>query len=120
MIEYYKLYVCRLQPPAELQQALEDMGHQVNEFMWGPSEVAPAGTLKDYYCTARLAELALPVLFTCGRYDEATPEATRCYQSLVRGSKLVVFENSAHQAMLEETGRYEETVRAFLRQQDCW
>lgn len=118
VIEYYKLYVCRMEPPAEMQQALEGMGHEVYEFMWGPSEFTATGTLKDYDCTARLAELTLPVLFTCGRYDEATPEATAYYQDLVPGAQLVVFENSAHQAMLEETERYEEVLRAFLREHD--
>ncbi len=57
----------------------------------------------------------MPVLFTAGRFDEATPESTAWFQSLVPGSRLVIFENSAHTTMLDEADRYVEVVRSFLR-----
>jgi proline iminopeptidase len=83
--------------------------------MWGPSEFFATGSLKDYDRAARLKEITVPVLFTAGRYDEATPETTRFYQSQIPGSSLMVFENSAHMAMLEETDRFVQVVRDFLR-----
>jgi proline iminopeptidase len=83
--------------------------------MWGPSEFYATGTLKDYDRTSRLGELEVPVLLTAGRYDEATPETTAWYRSLIPGAELVIFENSAHATMLDEAERYVEVLRGFLR-----
>jgi proline iminopeptidase len=83
--------------------------------MWGPSEFFPTGNLKDYDRTSRLREIEVPVLFTAGRHDEATPETTKWYQEMLPNSSLVVFENSAHLAMVEETDRYIQVVRDFLQ-----
>jgi proline iminopeptidase len=84
--------------------------------MWGPSECYATGNLKDYDRTGRLHEITVPTLFTCGQYDETTPGATAWYQSLLPGSEIVVFEHSAHVAHLEETERYLQVVRDFLKQ----
>ena len=63
---------------------------------------------------AALSSLDLPVLFTTGRYDEATPETVEHYRNLVPGSKLEIFENSAHMTMLDEPEAYVDVVRRFL------
>jgi proline iminopeptidase len=72
------------------------------------------GSLRTFDRGERLAEIGVPALFTCGRYDEATPETTAWYSSRLPGSELVVFENSSHLAHLEERERYLDVVRAFL------
>lgn len=83
--------------------------------MWGPSEFCPTGNLRTYDCMSELAAIAIPSLFVCGRYDEATPESTQYYQSLVPGAEFHVFEQSAHMSYLEETDSYLEEVRRFIR-----
>ena len=114
---YLQRYVCRLDPrPKELSDSIAGMGHEVYETMWGPSEFYAIGNLKDYDRSNRLKEISVPTLFTCGRYDEATPESTAWYQSFVPKSRLVVFENSAHMTMLEERESYIEIVRHFLKE----
>lgn len=90
------------------------MGHNVYATMRGPSEFSATGTLKDYDRTPRLHEIGVPTLFLCGRYDEATPEATKWYQSLVPGAEMIFFEHSAHMPHLEETERCLGVVRDFL------
>ena len=45
--------------------------------MWGPCEFIVTGNLSGYERTDRLQELTVPLLFTCGRHDLTTPEATR-------------------------------------------
>jgi proline iminopeptidase len=82
--------------------------------MWGPTEFFVTGNLSNYDRTSRLSELDVPTLFTCGRYDEATPDTTAWYQSLLRGSEMVVFENSSHMSQLEEKEHYLEVVKQFL------
>jgi proline iminopeptidase len=113
--EYYKLHLCRIFPyPAEMESTMKNAGMDVYLTMWGPSEFFGIGNLKDYDRSSRLKEIAVPVLYTAGRYDEATPETTQYYQSLTPGSALVIFDNSSHMAMLEETARYLQVVRDFL------
>lgn len=114
---FYKRHVCRLASwPQEVQDAFAGFSPAVYGTMWGPSEFHATGNLKDYDRTDRLEEISIPVLFTAGRYDEATPETTRWYHELLPGSSLVIFENSSHLAMVEEADLYVEVVRHFLRE----
>lgn len=112
---FYARHLCRQQPlPAPLLASMQSAGAPVYLQMWGPSEFYVTGSLATYDRTDRLAELAVPTLFTCGRYDEATPAATAWYASLVPGAELAVFERSAHVPHLEEPQRYREVVGDFL------
>ena len=76
------------------------------------------GNLLDYDRTPQLKEIDIPTLFTCGRYDEATPEATTWYQSLLPKSEIAIFEQSAHMAHLEETECHLQIVQNFLQRID--
>lgn len=116
LLAYYRRHVCRLKPwPDEVERAFAGAGMPVYETMWGPSEWAATGTLRDFDRADRLEELRLPALFTCGRYDEATPETVEFYRSRLPGARLTVFEHSSHMAHLEERERYLEEVSRFLR-----
>jgi proline iminopeptidase len=114
--EYYRRHVCRLDPPPPIrEQAKKESNHEIYLHMWGPAEFSATGTLKSFDCTDRLHEIHVPTLFTCGRYDEATPETVADYCSRVPGAKMVVFENSSHTPYLEEPEAYIAVVREFLR-----
>ncbi|SDW20189.1 proline iminopeptidase-family hydrolase [Paenibacillus sp. CF384] len=114
---YYNRHVCRLDPWPDIMAESRPKGNkEVYLSMWGPSEFCPTGSLKTYDVTAQLHEIHAPTLFLCGRYDEATPEATQYYQSLVPGAKLHVFEESSHMGYLEETEAYLQVVRQFIRE----
>jgi len=84
--------------------------------MWGPSEFTATGSLRSYERAEQLKTLNLPVLFTAGRYDEATPTTTEYYRSLVPAARLRIFENSAHLTMQDEPDAYVEAIREFLHQ----
>jgi len=116
VMTFYRRHVCRLDPwPACLQHTLEKMGLEAYNRMWGPSEFTLTGTLQDYDRTGRLSEIKLPTLFTCGRYDEATPETTAFYHHSMPGSELVVFEDASHEHHLEKPEEFLAVVRDFLR-----
>lgn len=118
-MEYYRRFFSRSDPwSPDLLRAFEDLNTDVYGFMWGPSELAATGTLKDYEREEMLPDLDLPVLFTVGRYDEATPETVEHYMSLVPGSRIVIFENSAHMTMLDEPEANVEIIRQFLNDVD--
>jgi proline iminopeptidase len=68
----------------------------------------------EYEVVDRLSEIHVPVLFLCGRYDDATPEATSWYHQHLPESQMVVFEESAHLPHFEETERYLRVVDRFL------
>jgi proline iminopeptidase len=112
---FYRRHLCRLEPwPDELERGFAGMGLDVYESMWGPTEFHATGSLVELDLAPRLGELRLPVLFTCGRHDEARPETVAQFRDAVPGAELVVFEESSHTAPLEEPDRYLEAVRGFL------
>lgn len=116
--EFKKLHVFRPDEEHEARKkAGEGFGVSVYNSMWGPNEFTPTGVLKEYDRTGDLGRIEVPVLFTCGRYDEATPESTHHYASLTPDSQVRVFEDSAHFAPLEQTDEFMEVVSMFLASQ---
>jgi proline iminopeptidase len=119
VMDYYRIYLSRSDPWSPyLLAAFEGFNAELYEYMWGPSEFTATGTLQDYNRETDLPKLKLPVLFTTGRYDEATPETVRHYQSLVPGAELRIFEDSAHTTMLDEPDAYAEAISIFLNRVD--
>ncbi|GBL38559.1 proline iminopeptidase [Anaerolineaceae bacterium] len=89
-------------------------GNQVYLTMNGPNEFTLVGNLKDWDRSADLARITQPTLIICGRYDEITPACSEQILGGIPDGRLVVFEESAHVAHLEETTLYTATVEEFL------
>lgn len=116
MMVFYRKHVCRMDPwPECLEKSMEKMAFQVYEHMWGPNEYTITGTLKKFDHAHDLQNITIPTLFTCGRYDEASPESTTYYQSMLPGSRIAIFEDASHSHHLEQETEYLNTVRMFLR-----
>jgi proline iminopeptidase len=119
--EFYRRHFCRSNPwPPELEASMspDQFGQPVYEAMWGPNEFTITGSLRSYVATERLKELALPVLYTTGRFDLATPRTVDSLHRVTPNSRMVVFEKSGHMTMLDERERYRAVVRQFLREVD--
>lgn len=115
---YHITHENRIDPePANAKASAAGFGKEVYRYMWGPNEYTVTGTLRTYDRSNRLHEITLPTLFTCGRYDGASPEAVAYYQSQIPGSKLQVFQNSSHVPHLEEETAFIACARQFLKQQ---
>lgn len=113
---FYQQHVCRLVPwPEPLVRTQSAFSWEVYQTMWGPSEFTLSGNLSDYEREDRLGELAVPVLYACGQYDEITPESTAAYHERTPGSRFVVFPASSHVPNLEEPEHFLHTVAGFLR-----
>ncbi len=113
--EYMRRHFLRLrEEPEPVKRAKEGFGPQVYITMWGPNEFTPVGPLKDYERTDDLPSISVPVLYLCGRYDSATPEATEFYASLTPGAETRVFENSAHHSFIEDAHSFTTAAKAFL------
>lgn len=117
---FNKNFVCRLDPyPEWLKKGSHFRNPEVYNIMWGPSEFTVLGNLKEFDCTPRLKEFTFPTLYTCGRFDEATPETTKYYSSLTPGSEFHVFENSAHMPYVEEPEEFLRVIGDFLKTRDA-
>lgn len=113
---FYARHLCRLDPwPDCLLKTFENMGPEVYNYMWGPSEFTITGILRDADVSEKLKKLPYPVLFTCGEFDEATPGTTAYYQSLLPGSEIKVFEGASHSHHLESEESFKQAVRDFIK-----
>jgi proline iminopeptidase len=112
--KYGQNFGCRLPYfPLPLQRSFIAKGNDPYQVMWGPSEFTATGNLKDYDRTKELKQIHVPTLFTCGRYDEATPETVKMHADQVSGSRFVVFEKSAHCVQVEEPEAFLALLREF-------
>lgn len=116
MTAFYQRHLCRLDPwPESILRTFEKINLDIYQYMWGPSEFTVNGTLRDYDRTGRLGDIRIPVLFTCGRYDEASPASTEYFHTSLPGSELLILEHASHQHHLEKPEEYLSAVRDFLR-----
>ena len=112
---FYNRHLNRMNPwPEELNRSFEVFNPNLYVTMWGNTEFNATGTLKDYDATDRLSRIQVPVLFTCGEYDESTPAANKYFASLVPKAEVEVIPNASHTAFLEQRKQYIEVVRRFL------
>ncbi|KQL42061.1 proline iminopeptidase [Bacillus sp. FJAT-25509] len=110
-------FVCRLDPyPEFLKKGKHYRNPEVYNIMWGPSEFHVTGNLKDFDCTSKLKDIQVPTMYTCGRYDEATPKSTEYFSELTPNGKFHVFEQSAHMPYIEEPEEYIRVVESFLKE----
>jgi proline iminopeptidase len=84
--------------------------------MWGPSEFTATGSLKTFDCSDRLEEIRIPVLLTCGEFDEAAPASVTHFGGLFANARVKVFAGASHEHHIEKQSEYLSTVGAFLRE----
>ncbi|PEJ53286.1 proline iminopeptidase [Bacillus sp. AFS002410] len=116
---FNKHFVCRLDPyPEFLKEGRQYRNSEVYNIMWGPSEFHVTGNLKSFDCTSQLQNIHVPTMYTCGRFDEATPESTKYFSTLTPNAKFHVFEKSAHMPYVEEQDEYVQVVSSFFNRVD--
>jgi len=117
---FNKHFVNRLEKNPEWleKRPKEYRNPEIYNIMWGPSEFTVLGNLKEFDCTSQLKEITCPTLYTCGRFDEATPETTEYYSQMTPNSLFHVFEKSAHMAYIEESDEYMRIMGDFLNSVD--
>lgn len=114
---FYERHFCRLGTwPESLEKTGRNIdGNQVYETMWGKNELACSGNLEQWDRSGSLGEIRVPTLITAGRFDELTPNCAETLRTGIPDSKVVIFEQSAHMAHLEEKDEYLQTISEFLR-----
>jgi proline iminopeptidase len=100
--------------PLELVRLQEERSPTVYEAMWGPNEWTMTGSLGGWDVRARLGELRMPTLILRGAHDLSTPAIAKTLTDGIPHAREVVFEESSHTPVLEETERYLRTLREFF------
>jgi proline-specific peptidase len=112
---FYHLHLCRMEPwPEVLTRGESTSTNRVYLVMNGPTEFDVIGRLATWERTPDLGVIDVPTLITVGRYDEITPPCAQTLHENIKDSRLVLFEDSAHLAHLEEGERYAQVVESFL------
>lgn len=112
---FYKRHLNRMDPwPAELNRSFEVFSPNLYVTMWGNTEFNATGTLKDYDATDRLPRIKVPVLYTCGEYDESTPNANEHFASLTPNAEVKVIPDASHTAFLENRKLYITVLKQFF------
>ncbi len=114
---YYERHVHGVHSFPEYSGAAAQLsGGECYRSMWGPNEFVISGSLKTYEGRSKLAALKIPVLFTCGRNDEASPESLAALSAAVPNSQSRVFELSAHNPHLSEASQYCQCLESFFKE----
>lgn len=112
---YYSHFLQRTKrKQADIDSMEKFTATNVYEYMWGPSEFKATGTLKNYNRLQNLHKIKVPVLLTCGQYDEARPATVKYYQSLIPGARFTIIKNSGHVTMIDNTKDNNKVIRDFL------
>jgi pimeloyl-ACP methyl ester carboxylesterase len=100
--------------PLELVRMGEERNPAVYEAMWGKNEWTTNGALAGWDVRPRLGELRMPTLILRGAHDLSTAAISKTLTDGIPHAREVVFAESSHTPVLEETERYLHTVRDFL------
>ena len=112
---YYNLHLCRMNPwHPLLLETYGKMNADIYSFMWGPSEFTGTGSLMKYDRTKKLKNITIPILFTCGEYDEAAPYIVKRYSKTTPNSEFVVMKDCSHSHHLENIDEYNYIVKTFI------
>jgi len=113
---FYKLHVCRADPPpAEFLQSVDIIGKSIAyRVMNGPNEFTIVGVIKDWDRRKDLGKIRLPTLITTGEYDEVTLDCHETIRRGIKGSTLEVFKDCSHMTMCEQPAKYVASLRRFL------
>ena len=109
---YVTRWICGLTYPGRPRHALHEQPRRGRVPNHAGPRVERDGRPSDWEVTERLGELDMPVLVTSGRHDEMTETLVKPLGRLRPRRRMVVFENSAHFAPVEEPDRYRDVLTA--------
>ena len=106
----------RGEPRPEIERWKRERNPGVYRAMWGPNEWTVTGALAGWDVRPRLGEIDVPTLVIRGRYDLCTEPIAQTLLDGIPNAREVVFEQSSHTPVLEETERYLAVVGDFIRE----
>ncbi len=85
---------------------------------WGPNEFTPAGTLRTWEYTDRLAGITVPTLGISGTDDLCTPLVAKTMYDGIAGARWELFEGCRHMCFVEDNPRYLALLDAWMAEHD--
>ena len=116
--EFYGKYVWRHPVEADLDSTMLTFNETIYNYMQGPSEFTITGTLKNYDAKPFLKQIAVPMLYTVGEFDEANPALIEHFASQTPGTEVVVLKGAAHITPWDARDENVRVVGQFLRSVD--
>jgi proline iminopeptidase len=115
VMAYYDLYLTRKKPmSADMDSTFAQIGMNVYQHMWGPSEFTATGNLKNYDRTEALKQIRVPTLFISGEFDEARPATVQYYTDQIPGARHALIQGSAHLTMQDAPEQELKAITNFL------
>jgi proline iminopeptidase len=115
MTEFYLKHVLRNRKKLQEMFARKNPnGNRVYEYMWGPSEFEPSGTLKTYNRVSALAGIKIPTIIICGEHDEATPDTGIKYANKIVDCSFAEIKGASHAIWEEKPARIRNVINGFL------
>lgn len=115
VMAYYDRYLTRKKPmSADMDSSFSQIGMNVYQHMWGPSEFTATGNLKNYDRTEALKQIRVPTLFISGEFDEARPATVQFYTSQTPGARHALIRGSAHLTMQDAPEQELKAITNFL------
>lgn len=112
---YDKQHICMLDPWPDFVLASEEAPNMaIYRQMWGPSEFIARGSLRDFDLTPELPQLNIPVLFTCGEFDESRPATVARHQRLTPRGELAYFPGASHMHHVEQPEKFLAVLADFF------
>ena len=117
--EWMTAHIVRTLEPGQLESLVGSLEKwnanlEILEYMWGPSDFTVTGTLKSFDRTGDLHSLTMPVLFSCGEFDEARPATVREQAALTPRAEIVVVPGAGHLTMIDAPQVLNAAIRDFL------
>ncbi|KAL9084244.1 MAG: hypothetical protein Q9165_008155 [Trypethelium subeluteriae] len=120
MMEFYKRYLCRMDPwPEEVETAIWHFGDDPTVYgtMWGSSELDIKGSLRNWSSIPGLSSIKSETFVINAQYDEVQDIAVKPFFERIAKVRWVTLENASHMAHWEKRERYMQLVGGFLTAQ---
>lgn len=85
---------------------------------WGPNELTPQGTLKDFDVTDKLCEIKVPCLIISGTDDLCTPLIAKTMYDHLPYARWELFANARHMVFAEYTEKYLQLLADWCQETD--
>ena len=85
---------------------------------WGPNELTPRGTLRDWDYVDRLHEIEVPALVVSGTDDLCTPLVAKTMFDRIPNARWELLEGCRHMCFADDTPRYLRIVHDWLNRND--
>jgi proline iminopeptidase len=117
--EYNSRYLFHRADLSTVLSAFNGFNFKIRQILFGADDIFPMGRMGQYDRSEDLHKVEVPVLLTCGRYDDSTPDYLEWHHQHLPNSQIAIFEQSGHMTPLDEPEGSNRVVRSFLRQMEA-